>query len=207
MSTHSSVLNRDSYNAIAAHWDAARPEFFGREADFVEALLEGLAPASHILDLGCGTGRPLGSHLLARGHRVTGVDQAESLLALARRRHPEATWIESTLQAFDTPERFAAVVCWDALFHIERPEHAGLFARMAGMLEPGGRLMVTVGGSEHPAFTDTMFGKTFFYDSHAPEEALVLLALEGFTPLLTEFLNPPTSGRDKGRYAILARLA
>jgi 2-polyprenyl-3-methyl-5-hydroxy-6-metoxy-1,4-benzoquinol methylase len=200
-------LNRESYNAIAADWDAARTGFFGREANFVEALLAGLPPKAHILDVGCGTGRPQSEQFLARGYAVTGVDQAENLLALARLRHPEATWIESAIEAFETTERFEAIVCWDSLFHIEREKHADLFKRFSQLLTPGGRLMITVGGSQHPAFTDTMFGKTFFYDSNNPDETLALLALEGFIPLLAEFLNPPTSGRDKGRYGILARLA
>jgi len=161
---------------------------------------------SYVLDLGCGTGRPIAEAVLARGHRVTGVDQSEHLLAFARERFPQATWIESRIQDFDSPDRFAGIVCWDALFHIDRAEHRRVFARIANLLSPGGRLMLTVGGSEHPAFTDTMFGREFFYDSHPPERALELLADCGFVPLLADFINQPTGGRDKGRYAIVAAL-
>jgi hypothetical protein len=65
--------------------------------------------------------------------------------------------------------------------------------------------MLTVGGSDHPAFTDWMFGEEFFYDSHPPETALAILQQVGLEPVLAEFMNLPTSGRDKGRYAIVAR--
>ena len=75
------------------------------------------------------------------------------------------------------------------------------------MLAPGGRLMVTVGGSEHPAFTDTMYDQTFFYDSHPPGTVLAMLRHIGFEPLIAEFVNLPTTGRDKGRFAIVARKA
>lgn len=160
---------------------------------------------SGILDLGCGTGRPMAEYVLARGHAVTGVDQSTRLLGKARTRFPLATWIESRIEDFESPMRFAGVLCWDALFHIERGKHADLLSRMASFLEPGGRLAITVGGSEQPPFTDTMFGETFFYDSFPPERVLELLAGCGFVTLLAEFLNEPTSGRDKGRYAILAR--
>lgn len=201
------AMNRDSYNAIAASWDGARIDFYGREREYVDALLDGLPVPSEVLDLGCGTGRPIAEYLLSRGHRVTGVDQAEEMLALARSRYPDATWIASPIEAFQPAARFDAIVCWDALFHIPRAAHAALFARFARLLQPGGRLMVTVGGSAHPAFTDTMFGHTFFYDSHPPDTALGLLAGAGFTPIISEFMNPPTAGRDKGRYAIVARLS
>jgi SAM-dependent methyltransferase len=200
-------VNRASYNAIAPAWDAARASFYGREREYLDALLEGLAAAAHVLDLGCGTGRPMAEYVLARGYRLTGVDQAETLLELARLRFPDATWVHSTIEAFVPATQFQAIICWDTLFHIDRGEHEALFARFAEMLEPGGRLMLTFGGSDHPAFTDQMFGQTFFYDSHPPERALALLASRGFVPIISEFMNLPTMGRDKGRYAVVARLA
>jgi SAM-dependent methyltransferase len=198
------AMNRDAYNRIASKWDGARIAFCGRERDYVDALLDGLPEPSEILDLGCGTGRPIAEYVLSRGHRVTGVDQASELLALARARFPQATWIESRLEDFTITQRYAAIVCWDALFHLEREVHAELLARMARSLIPGGRIMITVGGSDHPAFTDMMFGETFSYDSHPPERVLALLDELGFAPLIAEFMNQPTPGRDKGRYATVA---
>lgn len=197
-------MNRASYNAIASAWDGARVAFYGRERAYVDALLDGLPVPSEVLDLGCGTGRPIAADVLARGHRVTGVDQAEALLALARTRLPHATWIHATIEDFRPERTFDAIVCWDALFHIERARHAELFTRCAAVLRPGGRLMVTFGGSDHPAFTDTMFGATFSYDSHPPETELALLDRAGFRPLVAEFMNQPTTERDKGRYAVVA---
>ena len=200
-------LNRQSYNTIAASWDETRTTFYGREREYLDALLAGLPTGSSVLDLGCGTGRPMAEYILACGHHVTGVDQAEALLALARQRFPQAEWIESRIEDYIAPSCFDAILCWDALFHLERDRHEALFARFARMLKPNGRLMLTLGGSDHPAFTDTMSGTTFFYDSHSPETALALLANHGFEPIISEFMNFPTSGRDKGRYAVVARLA
>ena len=68
--------------------------------------------------------------------------------------------------------------------------------------------MLTAGGSQdQPAFTDTMFDREFFYDSHPPEQLATLLRDLGFEIVLNEFMNLPTSGRDKGRIAIDARKA
>ncbi len=196
-------MNRDSYNQIATAWDEARSTF-GRERSYIDAFLDGIPAPSSFLDLGCGTGRPIAEHLLSLGHRVTGVDQAEQLLALARERFPEGRWIEARLEEYVPTERYAGVICWDALFHLPREVHEAVLARAAGCLEPGGRLALTVGGSEHPAFTDTMFGETFFYDSHPPERVVEILSAQGFEMLVAEFIDPPTSGRDKGRFAIVA---
>jgi hypothetical protein len=65
--------------------------------------------------------------------------------------------------------------------------------------------MLAVGGSDHPAFVDTMFGESFFYDSHPPERVVTMLGQVGFEPVIAEFMNEPTAERDKGRYAIVAR--
>ncbi len=199
-------MNRDSYNAIAAAWDGARSEFSGREREYAEQFLDGLPVPSSLLDLGCGTGRPIAEYLLERRHRVTGVDQSREMLEIARIRLPSGIWIEQAIEEFESAERFDGIVCWDAMFHIERSWHELLSLRMAGLLVEGGRLMLTFGGSENPAFTDTMFGETFFYDSHPPEVELDLLRAAGFEFLVSEFMNEPTGGRDKGRYAVVARL-
>jgi hypothetical protein len=76
---------------------------------------------------------------------------------------------------------------------------------MAAFLQPNGMIMVTVGGSDHPAFTDTMFDQPFFYDSHPPATVIAILEQIGFAIVRAEFLDLPTTGRDKGRYAIVAR--
>ncbi|MBF0548091.1 MAG: class I SAM-dependent methyltransferase [Candidatus Riflebacteria bacterium] len=132
------------------------------------------------------------------------MDQSANLLKLARTRFPNADWIESRMEDFTSTERFAGAVCWDALFHVERSYHEGLLRKMATFLYPRGKIMLTVGGSDHPPFTDTMFDQPFYYDSHPPDKVIELLMKLGFNILTAEFLDMPTSGRDKGRYAIVA---
>ncbi len=200
-------MNRESYNAIALEWDTARSSFSGREREYLDAFLDGLPVPSSFVDLGCGTGRPIAEFLVGRGHCVTGVDQSAGMLALARTRLPEGTWIESRIEDFEPADRFDGIVCWDAMFHIERGCHEELIRRMAGMLVDGGRLMLSFGGSDHPAFTDTMYGETFFYDSHPPEMELDLLRSAGFELVVSEFTSLPDGERDKGRYVVVARLA
>ena len=188
-----SDLNRKSYNAIASSWDVARHSFYGRERDYLDIFLEGLPVPSRILDLGCGTGRPMAEYILSRGHDVTGVDEASKLLGLAMRRFPQGNWIESRIEDFESTNHFAGVVCWDALFHIERSLHAGVLLRVGKVLCAGGRLMLTVGGSDHPPFSDIMFGATFFYDSYPPEETLSLLHRLGLS------LSSPSDERTRHR--------
>jgi 2-polyprenyl-3-methyl-5-hydroxy-6-metoxy-1,4-benzoquinol methylase len=199
-------LNRAGYDAAAAQWDAARRDFYGRERDYLELFLGGLPAGARILDAGCGTGRPMAEHVAALGYAVTGVDQSAAMLELARRRLPGQTFRLAALEDCDFAGPYGGVICWDALFHIPRDRHRDILERLCRVLEPGGRIMLTSGGSAHPAFTDRMFGQEFFYDSLPPEALLALLRNLGFRVLLSELLNRPDGGRDKGRLAVVAQL-
>ena len=200
-------MNRRSYNAIAKDWDAARSTLFPYEPPFLERLTNSLPRGARLLDLGCGTGRPVAEFLIRQGYAVTGVDQAEDLLALARERLPEGRWLQAEMEKFEPDEEYDGAVVWDSLFHIPRKHHEPILRNVLRSLRTGSKVILTVGGSEHPPFTDTMYGQVFFYDSHAPAAALEILKSLGATVEHAEFINPPTSSRDKGRYGIVASVA
>jgi SAM-dependent methyltransferase len=207
------TLNKESYNAIARVWDGARCRQSELEQRLLDKFLKDIPPHTPILDLGCGTGRPIGEYLLGKEYDLTGVDQAGDLLAIARVRFPRAKWIESDIESFRSKEAYGGIVCWDALFHIQRHAHVRIFRTMAQLLNPGGRLLFTVGGSgpnefndASEGFTDTMYGRRFYYDSYAPDLTVRLLKREGFETLVSEFIEGPTPGKDKGRYVVLAYL-
>lgn len=62
-----------------------------------------------VLDAGCGTGR-VAIELARRGVEVVGVDVSASMLAVARRRASDVTWIESDLADLDLERTFDVVV-------------------------------------------------------------------------------------------------
>jgi SAM-dependent methyltransferase len=198
-------MNRQSYNSIARQWSESRTSFVGNERLYLEMLLDGLAPPASILDAGCGSGRPMAEFVIGQGHRITGIDQSEDLLDIAREAFPYATWIQARLEECPFDGRYDGVICWDSLFHIERAHHARILSELYRCLAPGGRIMLTVGGSDNPPFTDTMFGREFFYDSLPPESVSSLMVGIGYELLVNEYMDLPTSGRNKGRVAIVAR--
>jgi cyclopropane fatty-acyl-phospholipid synthase-like methyltransferase len=197
-------VNEESYNTIAQRWDEQRVHLSPAEARILPLVTAGLARAATILDLGCGTGQPVATHFASAGFRIVGIDQSREMLALAQQRLPAHEWQLGTIQNFPSMENVSAVIAWDSLFHIARDKHAAIFRRVRETLPIGGRFALTAGGSEHPAFTDTMFGETFFYDSHAPVDTVRLLEAAGFSIVHQEMLNEPDGGRDKGRVAIIA---
>ena len=198
-------LNRTSYDRIAAQWSSARAAFFGRERAYLDLLLEVVPEGATVLDLGCGTGRPMAEYVVAKGRRILGVDQSEAMLAIARARLPAERWVQARIEDYACDEAYGAAIAWDSLFHIPRDEHEPILAKVVRGLASGGRLMLTIGGSDHPPFTDFMFGHEFFYDSNTPQETERILFDLGCRLLIAEFMNLPDGGKDKGRYAIVAQ--
>jgi cyclopropane fatty-acyl-phospholipid synthase-like methyltransferase len=200
-------MNQHSYDAVASEWDGFRTTLSPAEARLLALLCEPLTPGAHVLDLGCGTGRPIAEYLIARRLRVTGVDQSANMLAFALQRFPDHDWVLAPIDSYVPTRQYGAALAWDSLFHLPRTQHAAVFARVRASLPVGARFALTVGGSDHAPFTDTMLGQQFFYDSHPPDEALSVLRSERLEVLHSEFLNLPTAGRDKGRFAIVAYAA
>lgn len=197
-------MNLGSYDAIARQWDKHRIQLSPSEVRLLAMVVEGLGPGSLVLDLGCGTGRPIATHLAAAGLRVCGVDQSSAMLALAQARLPAHQWIRAEIERFAFDTTVAAAIAWDSLFHIPRRHHGDIFARLRRRLPPGGRFALTAGGSDHPAFIDSMWDHRFFYDSHPPSATVALLEGAGFRIEHQEFLNVPDGARDKGRIAVVA---
>ena len=115
--------------------------------------------------------------------------------------------------ASDFGEGSPAAIAWDSAFHVARKHHATLYQKLARALNAGGRLLLSVGGSdsqdpglavaEDEGFTSEMFGHTFYYSAYDPGVARSLIESAGFEIELWEFDDP----RSRGRNAAIARRA
>jgi SAM-dependent methyltransferase len=103
-----------------------------------------------VLDAGCGTGR-VAIELARRGLDVVGVDLDPDMLAVARDKAPELTWVGSDLAHLDLGRRFDVVVlAGNVLRFVAAADRHATVTACARHLEPGGRLVngfqLTTGG-------------------------------------------------------------
>ncbi|MGK2947620.1 MAG: class I SAM-dependent DNA methyltransferase [Acidimicrobiales bacterium] len=125
----------DDYQARFDRLAASGSDVHG-EATFVRAY----QPRT-VLDAGCGTGR-VGIELARHGIEVVGVDVHTSMLATARQRAPEITWVEADLAELDLGRTFDVVVMAGNVPLFTPPgTEAALVAGVARHVAPGGVLV------------------------------------------------------------------
>jgi SAM-dependent methyltransferase len=142
------------YEQIARYYDLIHAQL---TADL--PLLQTLAKEADgpILELGCGTGRLL-RPLARAGHRVTGVDNSEEMLAYCRQKlagetaetNGQITLVKANMLALDkalrtSSERFAlAVVSHNTLMHLSLAQVNGMLRQLRPFLSEHGQLFIDV---------------------------------------------------------------
>lgn len=97
-----------------------------------------LAPGERVVELGCGTGLPVGRRLAER-YEYQGVDASVEMLARARDAIPAGRLEHADLLTVRVaPGSLGAVVSFFAISHVPREHHARLFDSIASWLRPGG---------------------------------------------------------------------
>jgi ubiquinone/menaquinone biosynthesis C-methylase UbiE len=137
------------FDAVAPDYDRLRPAGKGWH-ELSERVLAGLAGATRLLDVGCGTGRFAVLAAERLGGRVWGVDRSAEMLQEARSR-PGANavgWRQADADRLPFKDGwFDAVHCHLVLHLVE--DVSGAVAEMARVLAPGGRVVVGTFAAEH----------------------------------------------------------
>jgi SAM-dependent methyltransferase len=109
------------------------------------SVVELLAAGSSIVELGCGSG-VTARRLTDAGHEVLGIDQSAALIALARRRAPQARFRVGSFVSEPIPECDAVLAISEVFNYLfdegnTRAALPSLFARIHAALRPGGLLV------------------------------------------------------------------
>jgi ubiquinone/menaquinone biosynthesis C-methylase UbiE len=127
------------------------------------------APGRRTLEIGCGEGR-VARDLAARGHRVTAIDAAQTLLRYARQDDPAAGYVRAEGRALPFPDRcFDLAVAYNSLQALQVVDDMTATVCEAGrVLERGGCLCACVA---HPVtdlgrFTDDDVDERFTMRQH-----------------------------------------
>ncbi|WP_026425640.1 class I SAM-dependent methyltransferase [Actinokineospora inagensis] len=107
---------------------------------------------SRVIDIGAGTGRDAAA-LAARGHTVTAVEPTAEFRVIGRALHGGAVhWLDDSLPELRLVRGVFDLVLLSAVWmHLDDVERRTAMTRIAGLLAPGGRLVLTLRHGPVPA--------------------------------------------------------
>ena len=166
-----------TYNAVASIWDRQRNgSLFERK--WLDRMLS-FAPGKAVLDLGCGSGRPIATYLAERNATVTGLDGAAEMIALFQVNLPSARAVLADMRGLDLGETFDAILAWNSFFHLAPDDQRRMFATFARHANPGAALMFT-SGPEEGVRIGHVGDQSVYHASLKPAEYEGLLNVNGF---------------------------
>ena len=138
---------RTSYDTVAASYadllrDLLANAPYERAALALFADLVRAVGGGPVADVGCGTGR-ITAHLHGLGLDAFGMDLSPGMIEVARRDHPNLTFMVGSMTDLDLPDdSVAGLIAWYSLIHIP-DEHLGrVLAHFRRVLRPGGPLLL-----------------------------------------------------------------
>ena len=182
----------DLYNRHATAWDKARGDRL-REGAWLDRFLALLPPGGSVLDLGCGSGRPVARYCIEKGFRVTGIDAAPELIALCRARFPDEHWQVADMRSLDLGRPFDGLIAWHSLFHLTPQDQEAMFPVLQAHAAPGAALMFTSGWNRGVSM-GRFQGEPLYHASLDPDEYHALLAAHGFKSLAHEVMGAGDAG-------------
>jgi SAM-dependent methyltransferase len=94
-----------SFVTDGAHYDACHASLTSDLSFWISCV----RPGMRVLELGCGTGR-VAIPLAQAGAIVTGLDASPAMLARARAKSSEVTWVEGEMTSFALADRYELVI-------------------------------------------------------------------------------------------------
>jgi 2-polyprenyl-3-methyl-5-hydroxy-6-metoxy-1,4-benzoquinol methylase len=175
---------RRGYDAAAARYAQWRDQFKNRP--HLDRFIDLLSSPATILDVGCGSGRPIDNYLVEHGYDVTGIDVSPKQIAMAKRAVPSARFEVSNLLDLKPGDYDVdGIVSFYAIIHIPRERHGQILKTLASFLRPAGLLLITMGASEWEGRED-FHGVEMFWSHYGPEVNLELVENAGFDVVLDE---------------------
>ena len=127
------------------HWGSFYSEDAApkKPSPFAEAVAAALAPATRLIEVGCGNGRDA-CFFARQGHQVTAIDRSPEAIEVARCDGSSARFVAGMLPALreDLGSRFDAAYCRFVIHAMPLAEEEELLDSIAGVLAPGGRFFI-----------------------------------------------------------------
>lgn len=162
------------------------------ESSWLDRFSAMIPDGGAVIDIGCGSGLPIGRELVRRGFDLTGVDGTPTMLSLFQRNLSDARTHLMDMRQLALGRRFSGLLAWDSFFHLSPADQRPMFRRFKTHAEPGAPLMFTSGNEAGSAIGE-LEGDPLYHGSLNPGEYRELLDAAGFD-VVAHVVADPTCG-------------
>lgn len=179
------------YNKIA-NWFAENKCVDLIEQNYIKALISEIKSNADVLDIGCGTGKPILEYLLNKNFNVIGVDASKGMLTIARNNFPTTEFVLEDMRKLALNKKFDAIIAWHSFFHLPTADQPKMFEIFESHIKPKGILLFT-SGSERGEAWGINGGENLFHASLNTDEYQQLLKKHNFE-VLNHIVNDENCG-------------
>lgn len=179
------------YNKIA-NWFAENRCVDLIEQNYLEALISEIKSNANVLDIGCGTGKPILEYLLNKNLNIIGVDASKEMLTIARNNFPTTEFVLEDMRKLALNKKFDAIIAWHSFFHLPAADQPKMFEIFESHINPKGILLFT-SGSERGEAWGINGGENLFHASLNTDEYQQLLKKHNFE-VLNHIVNDENCG-------------
>lgn len=157
----------------------------------VDWLIQQLPSKAVVLDIGCGTGRPVCSSIAAAGHSVLGIDISQAMIDAAKQNVPNATFEKADIKIHtpkDAGNYDAITVYFSLIASVTQQEIKDTFAKIYQWLKPGGLFIFATVPINGESLDIAWMGRPITVSSLDQDSVL-----ESFKSIGFEVLNVETS--------------
>lgn len=166
------------YNIIGSDFDKNRSQNL-MEEKYLSEFCSLIPSGGIILDLGCGSGKPIYEFLQEQGFQVLGIDGSVKMIEMAKENFPKGDFQLLDMRNINFKSKFNGIVAWHSFFHLTREDQAAMFPKFQQSLEPGGILMFT-SGTDNCEIWSNNFGEDLYHASYSSIEYQKLLSDHDF---------------------------
>lgn len=181
------------YDLIGLGYESAYADIPAEQASLEWLISQLPRSGCRILDIGCGTGRPVPSTLASPpgSHQVHGIDISGAMISAARRAVPSATFEQVDFRNFTAePSTFDAITCYFALLVAMSQEQIRQMMRnICRWLKPGGLLVFSTIPADVEHFEQSWLGRKAVFSSLSEEQFIKLLEELGLNVEYAEVLS------------------